>query len=82
MCVCVRVAALTCPAEVAFNATFGTRLLGESSGTCNVGFSGFITRQCLFNSTGNFAYWTAPTGSCTRTRAYQLFGYCAKGARV
>jgi len=61
----VACAPIQCPAHSAYNATFPARILGETSGSCDFGYVGFISRQCLLNTTTNTGYWTQPIGSCS-----------------
>ena len=55
---------ITCPTFSAYNATFPTLFLGENGGSCNVGFAGVITSQCLLNTITNVGYWSPVSGSC------------------
>ena len=60
--------AVTCAPLTAYNASFSSVLIGSSSGACLVGYAGTISSQCLLNSTsGSTAYFSAPSGTCTRT---------------
>ena len=63
---------MSCPTEAAFNATFSSVLIGSSSGACQSGFAGTITRTCLYNATTGQAYWGAPTGSCKRMQSGRM----------
>lgn len=56
--------AVSCPTEIAYNATFNSVLIGSSSGACQSGYAGTISRPCLYNESTGQAYWGEPTGSC------------------
>lgn len=58
-------AAVYCPEETAFNATFTSVLIGSSSGICNSGYAGRVTRTCMYNAETGQAYWSEPDGACS-----------------